>query len=329
MRPSFHKLSAFLGVPLIELMVACGVDPEALKNKEIDEGGDGDEKETDTKLAPEHTVKAILKLEDGLSNVTGSFALVNCTGQVDSTFHENKITIADDAIGCRVAIAELQIGDKVFHSSETAADWKTGDVLHFKADDGSLESLDVHVDHQLSSTPSLTENVYFTVSRSDAAPTEGSKTLLAAGMEGQQAPSFRIRKTEFVGLTAMGAGQFVFHLDCLKAIKTAAGESPACNSIPLQSIQYMLVKDDYNSNLTFDQAETLFAERPFQSVDEKLDFEPFKAERKQFGGFATRSGDEILEGPDQMHDNPNMLLILRGPGPSYQYFNVDVVFTSN
>lgn len=328
MRPMFHKLSAVLGVPLLELMVGCGVDPEALKNKELDDA-DKDEQETDTKLAPEHSVKAFLKLEDGLSDVSGSFALVNCTGQVDQTFQDNKITLSDEAIGCRVAIKELQIGDRVFHSSDAQSDWKTGDTLHFKAADGSLESLDVHVDHQLSSTPSLTENVYFTVSRSDAAPSEGSQTLLAAGMEGQQAPGFRIRKTEFVGLTAMGAGQFVFHLDCLKTIKIDETGSPTCHGIALGDIQYMLVKDDYNSTLSFDQADALFRERPSQTVDEKLDFEPFRAERKQYGGFATRSGDEVLEGPDQMHDNPNMLLILQGPGPSYQYFNVDVVFTSH
>jgi hypothetical protein len=324
----FHKLSAVLGVPLLELMVGCGVDPEALKNKELEEG-DGDERETDTKLAPKHTVKAFLKLEDGLSGVSGSFALVNCTGHVDQTFNDNRITLSDDAIGCRVAISQLQIGDRVFHMSEEHPDWKTGDLLHFTADDGSLEALDVYVDHQLSSTPSLSENVYFTVSRSDAAPSEGSQILLAAGVEGQQAPGFRIRKTEFIGLTAMGAGQFVFHLDCLKTIKTTEGEAPSCDGVPLNSIHYMLIKDDYNSSLTFDQAEALFADFPSQRVDEKLDFEPFKAERKQFGGFVTRSGDDVLEGPDQMHDNPNMLLILQGPGPSYQYFNVDVVFTSN
>ncbi|HET9237822.1 MAG TPA: hypothetical protein VFO10_11255 [Oligoflexus sp.] len=328
MRPMFHKLSALLGVPLLELMVGCGVDPEALKNMDKEEG-DKDEQETDTRLAPEHTVKAFLKLEDGLSAASGKFALVNCTGQIEQTFQDNRITLSDEAIGCRVAIQELQIGDRVFHSASAQSDWKTGDTLRFKAVDGSLESLDVHVDHQLSSTPSLAENVYFTVSRSDAAPSEGSKTLLAAGMEGQEAPGFRIRKTEFVGLTAMGAGQFVFHLDCLKTIKIGDDGSPTCNGIALGSIQYMLVKDAYNSSLTFDEAEALFQLRPSQTVDEKSDFEPFRAERKQYGGFATRSGDEVLEGPDQMHDNPNMLLLLQGPGPSYQYFNVDVVFTSH
>jgi hypothetical protein len=127
----------------------------------------------------------------------------------------------------------------------------------------------------------------------------------------------------------MGAGQFVFHLDCLKAINMSEGTVPSCSGMPLNSIQYMLVQDDYDSSLTFDQAEALFSERRSLLVDEKTDFEPFRAERKQFGGFATRSGDEVLEGPQQMHDNPNMLLILQGPGPSYQYFNVDVVFTSN
>jgi hypothetical protein len=323
----FHKLSAVLGVPLLELMMGCGVDPEALQNKELDEADA--EGESDTQLAAEHTVRAFLKQDDGLSGVSGSFALVHCTGQVDPNIQDDKITLSNDAIGCRVAIAELRMGDRTFHISDVDPEWKTGDVLHFKADDGSLEALDVHVDHQLSSTPSLTENVYFSISRSDAAPSQGSHTLLAAGMEGQLAPSFRIRKTEFVGLTAEGAGQFVFHLDCLKSIRSGEGTAPSCNGIPLGSIEYLLVKDDYDSSLSFEQAEALFASLPSQRVDENSDLEPFRPDRKQYGGFVTRRGEEALEGPEKIHDNPHMLLILQGPGPSYQYFNVDVVFTSN
>jgi hypothetical protein len=327
MRCMFHRLSAILGIPLLELMMGCGVDPEALKNKELDEtDADG---ASDTQLTAEHKVKALLKLDDGLSAVRGSFALVHCTGQVEPGFQDHEITLSNDAIGCRVAIAELRMGDRTFHSSDPNPEWKTGDVLHFKADDGSLESLDVHVDHQLSSTPSLTENVHFTISRSDAAQGHGGRTLLAAGVEGHQAPSFRIRKTEFVGLTAEGAGQFVFHLDCLKTLRTADGESPSCNGMPLGSIEYLLVRDDYDSNLSFEDAETLFASHPSQRVDEKLDLEPFRAERKQSGGFVTQRGEDVLEGPERIHDNPHMLLILQGPGPSYQYFNVDVVFTSH
>ncbi|WP_141733577.1 hypothetical protein [Oligoflexus tunisiensis] len=325
----FHKLSAVLGVPLLELLVGCGVDPEALKQKEMDEGNDADQGESDTLLAPEHTVEAILKLEEGLSAVTGSFSLVNCTGHVDHVFQDNRITLSDEAIGCRVAIEHLKVGDRGFHISDAQPEWKTGDVLHFQADDGSLEALDVRVDHQLSSTPSLTENVAFTISRSDAAPDAGSQTLLTVGVEGHAAPNFRIRKTEYVGLSPSGAGQFVFHLDCLQAIKTATGEDPTCTGIPLSAIRYMLVKDDYDSNLTLDDAEALFATRSSWTVDAKADFEPFQAERKQYGGFMTRSGEDVLEGPDLLHENPNMLLILQGPGPSYQYFNVDVVFTSN
>lgn len=329
MHKKLYTFNALLSIPLLEMMVACGADLEALKQKELEENSDADKKATDTKLTPEHTVKAIMKLEDGLSDVSGSYALVNCTGQVDRTFTHNKISLADEAIGCRVAINHLQIGDRGFHISDKNPEWKTGDVLHFNADDGSPESLDVLVDHQLSSTPSLTENVYFTVSRSDAAPSEGSKTLLATGMDGSLAPSFRIRKTEFIGMSATGAGQFVFHLDCLKAIKTLVGQAPVCDGMDLGSIRYLLVKDDFKSSLSFDEADQLFSSHESQRVDAKTDFEPFKAERKQLGGFVTPRDHKALEGPAQLHDNPNMLLILQGPGPSYQYFNVDVVFTSN
>jgi len=323
-----HKLSAVLGVQLLELMVACGVDPEAMKQKELEDNADADKQATDTNLAPEHSIKAILKAEDGLSGLSGTYELVNCTGHVDAAFQSNKISLPDEAIGCRIAISSIQLGDRVFHMTDKNAEWKTGDVLHFRADD-SLESLDVKVDHQLSATPGLSEDVSFTVSRSDAAADAGSKTLLAAGMEGQMAPNFRIRKTEFTGMTDGGAGQFVFHLDCLKAITVVTGETPSCNGISISDIHYRLVKDEYNSILTFDQADALFASDAGLAVDASADFEPFKAERKQYGGFVTKSGVDVLEGPGRIHDNPNMLLILQGPGPSYQYFNVDVVFTSN
>ncbi|MDQ3231623.1 MAG: hypothetical protein M3Q07_07365, partial [Pseudobdellovibrionaceae bacterium] len=138
MQPMLHKLSAVLGIPLLELMVGCGVDPEALKNKELDENGDADKQATDTNLAPEHTVKAVLKLDDGLSGVKGSYSLVNCIGHIDATFADNKISLSDEAIGCRIAIATLKIGDRGFHISDQNPEWKTGDVLHFTADDGSL-----------------------------------------------------------------------------------------------------------------------------------------------------------------------------------------------
>lgn len=323
-----HKLSAVLGVQLLELMVACGVDPEAIKQKELDDA-DAGKQATDTSLAQEHAIKALMKFEDGLAGVNGTFQLVSCTGKVASTFQDNRITLSDDAVGCRVAISSLIVGDKVFHNSDSGPEWKTGDVLHFKAMDGSLESLDVRVDHQLSATPGLTEDVSFTVTRSDVAPTVGSKTLLAVGMEGFLAPNFRIRKTEFVGLNSDGAGQFVFHLDCLKVIKVVDGVSPACNGMALDDIHYQLIKDDYNSSLTYAQADAIFQLNAGLAVDETVDFEPFQSAIKQYGGFQTATGASVLEGPDRIHDNPHMLLILQGPGPSYQYFNVDVVFNSN
>ncbi len=329
MNPMFHKLSLALSVPLLEMMVACGVDPEAMKQKDLEDNPEDDKQATDTNLVPEHKLKAVLRAEEGLNGVTGTYSLINCTGHVDSTFENNRITVPDSIVGCRISIETLSMGNRVFALSDAEAEWKTGDVLHFKAMDGSLESLEVKVDHQLSSTPKLTEDVVFTVSRTDATVKAGGKTLLSAGVEGSTAPNFRIRKTEFVGINVDGAGQFVFHLDCLSAIKTVEAAGPTCNGMKLGDIRYQLVNDDFNSELTFAEADALFDSSEGLSVDSKLDFEPFKAERKQFGGFQTKTGDDVLQGPARISDHPHMILILQGPGPSYQYFNVDVVFTSN
>ncbi len=329
MQLMLHRLSALLGVQLLELMVACGVDPEQLKQKELDENPDGDKQATDTTLTALRKVQAQIRTEDGLTGVEGHYGLVNCTGHVDAHFDSNKISLPETAVGCRVAVESLDIEGRSFELTDAHPEWKTGDVLHFKASDGSMETLDVKVDHQLGVSPKSGEQIIFTVSRGDAAPAGQSKTLLAAGMEGTLAPNFKIRKTEFVGLTDEGAGQFLFHLDCTKAITVVEGQSPSCNGMELSSIRYQLIRDDFESELTFGEADALFAANPGQAVDAEADFEPFKAERKQFGGFQTQSGANVLTGPSQIHENPHMILLLQGPGPSYQYFNVDVVFSSN
>jgi len=324
-----HKLSTVLGVQLLEIMVACGVDPQALKQSELEDNPDPKNRETDTTLIAERKVQAKLKLDAGLSAVTGTFSLVSCTGHVDANFDSGKISLPETAVGCRIAIASLSMDGHQYKVSETDPEWKTGDTLHFTATDGTLLSLAVKIDHQLSSTPQSNEIVSFTVSRSDAAGASQSKTLLAAGMEGSLAPYFKIRKTEFVGLTSEGAGQFVFHLDCLRPVAAGEGREPTCNGLPISSIHYQLVKDDFNSELSYDDAVALFTQNVGESVNIATDFEPFKAEKKQYGGFQTNTGNSILQGPGHIHENPHMILLLQGPGPSYQYFNVDVVFSAS
>ena len=43
------------------------------------------------------------------------------------------------------------------------------------------------------------------------------------------------------------------------------------------------------------------------------------------GGFTTKVGSgAALVGPDAMHNNPNMILILESADLSYTYYNVDV-----
>ena len=42
------------------------------------------------------------------------------------------------------------------------------------------------------------------------------------------------------------------------------------------------------------------------------------------GGFNTKVGASVLTGPDQMHLNPNMMMVLEAADTSYLYINVDV-----
>ncbi len=135
------------------------------------------------------------------------------------------------------------------------------------------------------------------------ADTGNSHTISIAG---QDPPSYAVGLIQYVGMTATGAGQFVFRLDCTEAMVGSV-----CKGVDVSDITYKLVDDTYSSLLTIGDASTIFATAGSAAAS---------THATGNGGINTIT----LDGPDQMASNPNMILILEANGLSYQYFNIDV-----
>jgi hypothetical protein len=118
----------------------------------------------------------------------------------------------------------------------------------------------------------------------------------------------------FVGVTAGGAGQFDIILECTSDI----GVTDTCEGVDFTDTTYKLVEDTYTSTMSIGDANALF---PAGESSITL-----PGDREAPGGTTTNGGfaTVTLDGPDEMANNPNMILILQAADTSYQYFNIDV-----
>ncbi len=211
-------------------------------------------------------------------------------------------------------------------SADPFSSWIAGDLAIFEEAGNPSNALRVVVSSQLGSPIAGTESVAYSFSQI-AQGTDSSLAKAAVGsshslsVSGQDATPLTIAALSFTGMTATGAGQFVFTLECAQNV-TGTAPALACAGTSLDSLKYKLVKDTYGSTLTVAQASAIFDGTELSIADsEKLALGAASAPK---GGFATKSGASALTGPDQMHANPNMLLVIQVAASSYRYFNVDV-----
>jgi hypothetical protein len=197
--------------------------------------------------------------------------------------------------------------------------WETGDVATFENTTG--DKLRVVVAAQLASPVTSADEITYTFSMidkgdDDTVPETSEGHVIT--VEGQDAPAFEIQKVTFEGLNDSGAGEFVFTMNCLETVTgSIATNDLACKQLDLSAIDYKLVKDTYSDTMTLEQASAEFPTGE-SSVEVAEYLEP-GAEAPN-GGFKTK----VLVGPDQMHNNPNMIVIFEAADTSYLYFNVDV-----
>jgi len=144
-------------------------------------------------------------------------------------------------------------------------------------------------------------------------------------------PSFTISSVSLVNVTSNGAGEWQFVLQCTAAV-TGSADDRICAQIDMyDKLRFKLITDSYSSSMTVAQLETAFgvlagSGSPIASGDIHS-----AGTTTTNGGFRTPNTAEsnVATGPNQMHNNPNMILILRSEGTvageySWQYFNVDI-----
>jgi hypothetical protein len=134
-------------------------------------------------------------------------------------------------------------------------------------------------------------------------------------------PQFLMRKVAFGGVDNKGAGKFVFSLECERPL-VQSGAEVLCGNLPLSRIRYQLLKDTFGSVLNQDQALEA-CKTAKQQVDGADVIQSGQADMAN-GGFVTKSDKSMLQGPAQMHLNPEMVLLLSVDCLSFQYFNIDV-----
>ena len=224
--------------------------------------------------------------------------------------------------GCLAKLTSLEYGGIVYLPSAGVpfTTWLPGDSAIFT--DGGSNSIRVTVAAQLSNPVGTLDTVAYSFTEiAQGTDQVLEKNVVGSGktmsVEGQAAPSFQVKSLSFTGITVAGAGQFSFSLECTQAL-TGSGVDSICKDLKLSQLKYILVKDTYSGTLNSTQAAALFA-----SGSSSIALSEVRAAGSggmANGGFASQT----LVGPDQMHLNPNMILVIEGAAASYLYFNVDV-----
>jgi len=236
---------------------------------------------------------------------------------------------------CLAKLTSFQVNGSTFVPS--AADpfttWIAGDIATFEDSLDPANKVRVVVSNQLASPIAGTENIAYTFSQISAGSDQTfAQNVVSAphaiSVSGVGAPAFKVKELSFVGMTAQGAGQFQFKLECDSNL-SGSGATLACQDNLLSSIKYKIVKDTYGGTLDVATAASLFPTGAIP-IDPTEIISVGDASLPK-GGFMTpiASDPDVLTGPNQIHINPNMILVIEGSGTSYTYFNVDVSTITN
>lgn len=219
--------------------------------------------------------------------------------------------------GCLLKLVSLTVSGVTYTSTNTGAvdftTWQPDDAGVF-VDASGFYSIAVGVVSQLDDPISGTEAVAYSFAMVSAGSDETiADTDVGDGhaisVDGHPAPSVTIESVSFTDISASGAGQFSFNLECNEAV-----DGNNCASVDMTAWEYALVKDTYSSSPTPADLIAL-SYSGTGTVDDTIG---------SFGGI----GSPALNGPDEIHNNPEMILVIKND-ISYLYFNVDVTAISN
>lgn len=220
--------------------------------------------------------------------------------------------------GCLAKLTQFVANGITWVPDVNFTTWAAGDTATFMDQAINANKISVSVSEQLDDPISGTENVTYLFSEIVAgadntvveATVADSHTM---AVNGQGAPDFTITSIDFSGMTAAGAGQFIFHFDCAIA-QTGTGATTACRDVNLSELTYKLVEDTYGGTLTMADAQALFPAGE-TAVNTATDIHTVGN-----GGF----NSAVVDGPAPISAKSNMILILQAADLSYLYFNVDV-----
>jgi hypothetical protein len=247
---------------------------------------------------------------------TFSIVMEGCISGYSTTVDETSggLTAYKFDQGCLAKLKEFEVGGIIYSSSNAGATdfttWLAGDSATFTDASGS-SSIGVTVGSQLDSPITGTEPISYAFSTAlegvgdnvTEATVGASHTVTVAG---DAAPDVEIFSNDFVGMTATGAGQFSFALEC----QSGAISGNFCAGSDMTAWSWALVEDTFAGTPTLDDLNAMVMDATSGTVNGTINTN---------GGVDT----PVLQGPDQIHLKPNMLFVIKN-GASYKYFNVDV-----
>lgn len=284
------------------------------------------------------TVESSLNLAGGLllsSATSYTITLSGCSSGYTSTATNasTSLKVYKYDRGCLAKLTTFALNGKTYTVKTAFTTWQANDTATFEvagaspADELTLKVVTTVNNTQITAIEAV-EYSYYTIllgsTSTILAATVGLDDTLA--VNGQGYPSFTINSISYVGMTAGGAGQFIFKMECSSNITGAGVEATtACLDGLWTDMRYKLIEDTYGSVLTLAQASALFPAGE-SSITWATDTIAVGAGGTTRGGFNTST----LDGPAAMHTKPNMILVLQVRDLSYKYFNVDVtVLTQN
>lgn len=253
--------------------------------------------------------------------------MANCASGFTSTADAQSLNLQvyrdDESCLAKLTTFTLNGFTYVPSSGDPFTTWGQGDTAIFEVSADPSNNLLVSVTSTLSNPIQVTDTVYYEFSKIGAGANKGILSSVVGFTEtlidqGQTPPPFTILKTQLLGETAGKGGQWVYTLEC-----TAMMSGTDCGGVDLSVIRYKLVQDTYNSDLTLVEAAAIFASGSSSIAIGTEDLAP-GAGGTTNGGFFTKT----LSGPDNLHTNNTMILILVSNVLSYKYFNVDVVISN-
>lgn len=335
------------------LVLACGQQQEEFDNNRSESGSSSATNVTSERNSREfayipvtvaESQDSAIGLYDGFflaANATSySISLAGCASGFTSTATEasTNLQVYKYDKTCLAKLTQFAINGITYSATATGATnfttWAANDTATFANTVSSTDTVGVKVVAQLANPISGTEAVtYLFYDIEKGSDNSGlSQAVVGAGhtmtVSGQAAPSFTINAVRYVGMTAGGAGQFEFSLECSVILTNT---NTTCKDVTLTDIDYKLVEDTYTSTLTLANANTIFGTAGTSvAAGERVVVGGTDADSNTLtkGGYYTNNTTP-LDGPVTIHAKPNMIFIMRA-GSSYQYFNVDVtILTQN